>query len=37
MKEPRDVGITIHDRFLTLDVGIEDEDLVMSILAGLAL
>jgi len=37
MKEPREVGIAIHDRFFTLDVGIEDEDLVMSVLAGLAL
>lgn len=37
MKEPREVGIAIHDRFFTLDVGIEDEELVMSILAGLAL
>jgi len=37
MKEPRDVGIAIHDRFFTLDVGIEDEELIMSVLAGLAL
>ena len=37
MKEPRDVGVAIHDRFFTLDVGIEDEDLVMSLFAGLAL
>ena len=37
MKEPKDVGIAIHDRFFTLDVGIEDEELVMSVLAGLAL
>lgn len=37
MKEPRDVGVAIHDRFFTLDVGIEDEDLIMCIMAGLAL
>jgi len=37
MKQTRDVGVAIHDRFFTLDVGIEDEDLIMSILAGLAL
>jgi len=37
MKEPRDVGVSIQDRFFTLDVGIEDEELIMSLLAGLAL
>ncbi len=37
MKEPRDVGVAIHDRFFTLDVGIDDEELVMSLFAGLAL
>jgi hypothetical protein len=37
MKEPRDVGIAIHNRFFTLDVSIDDEELIMSLLAGLAL
>jgi hypothetical protein len=37
MKGPRDVGVSIQDRFFTLDVGIEDEELIMSLLAGLAL
>jgi hypothetical protein len=37
MKAPRDVGVSIQDRFFTLDVGIEDEELIMSLLAGLAL
>lgn len=37
MKEPREVGVAIQDRFFTLDVGIDDEELIMSLLAGLAL
>jgi len=37
MKEPKDVGIAIKDRFFTMDVSVDDEELIMSILAGLAL
>ena len=37
MKEPRDVGIAIKDRFFTLDVSVDDEELIMSLLAGLAI
>jgi uncharacterized alpha/beta hydrolase family protein len=37
MKEPREVRVSILDPFFTLDVGIEDEELIMSLLAGLAL
>jgi hypothetical protein len=37
MKQTREVGVAIHDRFFTLDVGIDDEELTMSLLAGLAL
>jgi hypothetical protein len=37
MKETREVGVAIHDRFFTMNVDIDDEELIMSLLAGLAL
>lgn len=37
MADPKEVSVSINDRFLTVDLRIEDEDLIHSILAGIAL
>jgi hypothetical protein len=37
MADPKDVSVAINDRFVTIDLRIEDEDLLNSIFAGLAL
>jgi chitinase len=37
MADPKEVSVTINDRFLTIDLKIEDEDLINSIFAGVAL
>ncbi len=36
MQEPRQVTVTMNDRFFTLDLPIEDEKLIASVLLGLA-
>lgn len=36
MQEPRQVAVTMNDRFFTLDLPIEDEKLIASVLLGLA-
>ena len=35
MKEPRDVSVSINERFFTIDLPIQDEKLIASILLGL--
>ena len=37
MADPKEVSVSINDRFLTVDLRIEDEDLIHSIFAGIAL
>ena len=37
MADPKDISVAINDRFVTIDLKIEDEDLLNSIFAGLAL
>jgi hypothetical protein len=37
MADPKEVSVAINDRFVTIDLRIEDEDLLNSIFAGLAL
>jgi hypothetical protein len=36
MEEPREVVVTMDDRFFTIDLPIEDEKLIASVLLGLA-
>lgn len=36
MEEPREVTVTMNDRFFTIDLPIEDEKLIASVLLGLA-
>ena len=36
MEEPREVVITMNDRFFTIDLPIEDEKLIASVFLGLA-
>lgn len=36
MEEPREVAVTMNDRFFTIDLPIEDEKLIASVLLGLA-
>jgi len=37
MGDPKEVSVSINDRFLTMDLRIEDEDLINSLFAGIAL
>ena len=37
MGDPKEVSVSINDRFLTIDLRIEDEELMSSIFAGIAL
>ena len=37
MADPKEVGVTINERFLSVDLKIEDEELISSIFAGIAL
>ena len=37
MEDPKEVSVAINDRFLTIDLKIEDEDLISGIFAGIAL
>ena len=36
MEEPREVAVTMNDRFFTIDLPIEDEKLIASVFLGLA-
>ena len=36
MEEPREVSVTMNDRFFTIDLPIEDEKLIASVFLGLA-
>lgn len=36
MEEPREVAVTLNDRFFTIDLPIEDEKLIASVFLGLA-
>jgi len=36
MEEPREVTVTMNDRFFTIDLPIEDEKLIASVFLGLA-
>jgi len=36
MEEPREITVSINDRFLTIDLAIEDEKLITSVFSGLA-
>ena len=36
MEEPREVAVTLNDRFFTIDLPIDDEKLIASVFLGLA-